>query len=126
MFGGADMVVAAIAYFSTNWAVFIVAMASVGLFASVAGVVTVRKANQIGIVKRRRESIISDIRRTSRSFFTSREMIKTTCCTVSFTSKVLFKSITVRGLNKGITNFDEIESLREFSLIYTIPLFQRF
>ena len=83
MFGGADMVVAAIAYFSTNWTIFITAMASIGLFGCAAGVVTVRKAIQPRIVNKKTRSIANDIRRTSKTFFTSSQMIKTTFYMVS-------------------------------------------
>ena len=83
MFGGADMVVAAIAYLSTNWATFIVAMASIGLLGCAGGVVTARKAIQPPIVNRKTRSIAQDIRRISKTFFTSRQMIKTTFSMVS-------------------------------------------
>ena len=86
MFGGADMVVAAIAYFSTNWTIFITAMASIGLFGCAAGVVTVRKAIQPQVVNKKTKSIAQEIRRISKTFFTSRQMIKTTLSMVSFKS----------------------------------------
>ena len=82
---------------------FMATPASVGLFASAAGVVTVRKANQVGIIKRKRRSIISDVTRVSRTFFTSKQMIKTTFCMVSF-SLLLPKGPVILEIRK-IFNF---------------------
>ena len=84
MMGGADILAAGIAYFVTNWKVYLSSVGSIGVFAIIAGLITVQKANVAPAKPVQQKSLIKEVSSVAKSFFTSGEIIKTTLCAVSF------------------------------------------
>ena len=119
MVGGADILVAGIAYVVPDWKIFIVTVGSIGrggtiwklkslsmcpyyyipskgLISVITGLITVQKA-KINTVKEAKESTFDQISSVAFRFFTSLELIKTTFCVVSTVSSQLQLSFFFQG-----------------------------